>query len=169
MKETIIVFAVLLSMSVALADEEKVVIPKALANSKIERVLENGKKQEFDGNEYEIVKRHKPRKVVKTKPKPPVAVESCKVPEPVIKEVEVIKEVRVVEQIEPKKNRLSLLAGKGAVQGLDRSDEGSTVEVSSRVGIIGALQYQRLLTEKVSAGIQVQSSRALLLELGLDF
>ena len=66
-------------------------------------------------------------------------------------------------------NRISLLGGQGPKEGLERSSDGSTVSVESRVGTIGGAQYQRLLTERISAGVQLQTNKSALVELGLDF
>jgi len=71
---------------------------------------------------------------------------------------------------EPKeKNRISLVAGQGPKPGLDYETDGSVVTVKSRVGEVGGLQYQRLLTDKLSVGAQVQSNDSVLVNIGLDF
>jgi hypothetical protein len=69
----------------------------------------------------------------------------------------------------PDKNRVSLLAGNGPKEGLDRSKTATTVTVESRVGAVGGLQYQRLITEDISVGAQVQTNESVLLNIGLDF
>jgi hypothetical protein len=69
----------------------------------------------------------------------------------------------------PEKNRLSLLAGNGPKEGLNRSKTPSTVTVESRVGAVGGLQYQRLITEDISLGIQGQTNESVLVNIGLDF
>jgi len=70
---------------------------------------------------------------------------------------------------DPEKNRISLLAGHGARAGLNRSvdDDGATVK--SRVGVVGGAQYQRLITDKLSIGVQAQTNKTGSLMLGLDF
>ena len=73
------------------------------------------------------------------------------------------------EKVEKQKNRISLMAGRGPQEGLDRTNNGTTVDVSSRVGAIGGAQYQRLLTDKVSAGVQAQTNQSLLVNIGLDY
>ena len=70
---------------------------------------------------------------------------------------------------EKEKNRISLLAGNGPKEGLERTNSGSKVTVESRVGVIGGVQYQRLLTERVSVGAQLQSNESALVNIGLDF
>lgn len=69
----------------------------------------------------------------------------------------------------PEKNRISLLAGNGPKEGLDRSKSGTTVTVESRTGAVGGAQYQRLLTERISVGAQVQTNESVLVNIGLDF
>ena len=70
---------------------------------------------------------------------------------------------------EVKKNRVSLLGGHGTKPGLDISTSGSVVSVQSRTGVIMGVQYQRLLTESFSMGVQLQSNNSVLLNAGFDF
>lgn len=73
---------------------------------------------------------------------------------------------------ELKKNRVSLLAGNGPKEGLDRTNNGSTVTVESKVGAVGGLQYQRLLPilkNRLSVGAQLQTNESVLVNVGLDF
>lgn len=67
------------------------------------------------------------------------------------------------------KNRVSLMGGQGPKYGLQRSVEPGKVTVESNSGLIGGAQYQRLLTDKVSVGAQVQSNESVLVNVGLDF
>lgn len=67
------------------------------------------------------------------------------------------------------KNRVSLMGGQGPKYGLQRSVEPGKVTVESNSGLIGGAQYQRLLTDKVSVGAQVQSNESVLVNIGLDF
>jgi hypothetical protein len=67
------------------------------------------------------------------------------------------------------KNRVALLGGRGAQNGLDSSTDGTTVSVASKVGLVGGLQYQRLLGKRVSLGIQGQTNKTLSGMIGLDF
>ncbi len=67
------------------------------------------------------------------------------------------------------KNRVSLLAGHGPTEGLSRSKTATKVIVESNVGTIGGVQYQRLITNKISIGAQVQSNESALVNVGLDF
>ena len=132
--------------------------PAPFTDSQIKRTLKDGTVQTFDGDEFVIVPRKPKKKVTPVAPKAPE-----------VKTVEVIKTVEVVREIPPKKNRVSLLAGAGPVEGLNRYTAPNTVTVESRVGAIFGLQYQRLLTDKISVGAQVQTNSALLLDVGLDF
>jgi len=68
-----------------------------------------------------------------------------------------------------KKNRISLLAGNGPKEGLETSKTASKVSVETDVGLVGGLQYQRLLNDRISLGGQLQSNEAVLLNIGLDF
>jgi hypothetical protein len=88
---------------------------------------------------------------------------------PVIKEVVVTKTVTVTKRIAPRKNRISILVGHGAKEGLSRENNSSNVTVRSKVGVIGGLQYQRLVTNRVSLGAEVLSSKAALVSVGLEF
>lgn len=67
------------------------------------------------------------------------------------------------------KNRVSLLAGRGTKSGLDKSASPTRVDIESRIGAVGGLQYQRLLTEKISVGVQGQTNQTGSLMIGLDF
>ena len=67
------------------------------------------------------------------------------------------------------KNRVSLLAGRGTKSGLDKSASLTRVDIESRIGAVGGLQYQRLLTEKISVGVQGQTNQTGSLMIGLDF
>lgn len=67
------------------------------------------------------------------------------------------------------KNRISVMAGNGPKEGLDRSKSTSSVTVESRVGVVGGVQYQRMVTEKVSLGVQGQTNESVLFNIGLDF
>lgn len=75
----------------------------------------------------------------------------------------------VISSAEAKRNRVSLMAGNGPKEGLDRSNDGSTVTVESKVGTIGGAQYQRLLNDRLSVGAQIQTNESVLVNVGLDF
>lgn len=67
------------------------------------------------------------------------------------------------------KNRVSVLGGSGVKAGLDKDLKDGSVDVKSRTGFVGGVQYQRLLNEKISVGVQGQSNRTGLISVGLDF
>lgn len=67
------------------------------------------------------------------------------------------------------KNRVAVLAGHGAKEGLSKSVTSSDIEVRSNVGVVGGVQYQRLITEKLSIGVQGQTNQTGSLVIGLDF
>lgn len=69
----------------------------------------------------------------------------------------------------PDKNRLSLLAGKGPQNSLDVDKTGSKVTVETDYGAVGGLQYQRMVNDDISIGIQGQTNESILLNVGLDF
>lgn len=76
---------------------------------------------------------------------------------------------KTVCSAELNKNRVSLLGGNGPKEGLTRTTDGNTVTVESKTGVVGGLQYQRLITDHISVGAQLQSNESALVEVGLDF
>lgn len=71
---------------------------------------------------------------------------------------------------ELKRNRLSLLVGRGAQRGLNNTQVSPTlVEVENNVGLLIGLQYQRLITDTVSLGVQAISNNSALGMVGIDF
>ena len=87
----------------------------------------------------------------------------------VVKEVPVIKEVIVEKERPLLKNRVSLLVGRSPKEGLNKSISSTQATIESKVGDVLGLQYQRLLTERLSLGVIGLTSKATLLSLGLDF
>lgn len=68
------------------------------------------------------------------------------------------------------KHRASVLGGYGSQNGTEaKVVSPTTVEVSNKVGLSAGLQYQYKVTDKVSAGVQVQSNKTGSVLLGLDF
>lgn len=67
------------------------------------------------------------------------------------------------------RNRVSVLAGSGPKGGLTTSRSADQVTVENRVGTIGGAQYQRLLTDKVGLGLQLQTNETALGVLSYDF
>jgi hypothetical protein len=68
-----------------------------------------------------------------------------------------------------RRNRISVLGGRGPVGGLDISRSGDTVSVQNKVGAIGGLQYQYKLTDRFNVGVQAQTSKTALISGGVDF
>lgn len=69
----------------------------------------------------------------------------------------------------PRKNRVSLMGGHGTQEGLKSTTTGSTVEVESKVGAVGGAQYQRMLGERLSVGVQGQTNKTGSVLIGVDF
>jgi hypothetical protein len=72
-------------------------------------------------------------------------------------------------KLDGEKNRLSVLVGHGRKDGLDVENNGSNVEVSNRVGLVGGIQYQRKIIGRLSVGGMVQSNKTVSGGLGVDF
>jgi hypothetical protein len=72
-------------------------------------------------------------------------------------------------EIATNKNRVSALGGYGSRNKLATSTTSTTVEVENSRGLVGGLQYQRLITDELSIGAQAQTNKTGLLLIGLDF
>jgi regulatory protein YycH of two-component signal transduction system YycFG len=70
---------------------------------------------------------------------------------------------------DPAKNRVSVLGGYGAKNGLKTSQSGNTVTVESKSGANAGAQYQRMVTDRISVGVQGQTNKTGSLMIGLDF
>jgi len=70
---------------------------------------------------------------------------------------------------EPRKNRVALLGGHGTQEGLKSTTNGSTTEVESNVGLVGGAQYQRMITDRLSVGVQGQTNKTGSVLIGVDF
>lgn len=146
---------VLLNISNVFA-EDKPVVPKILKDSRITTVLKNGKQVSFDGNEWMVVRRKAPKKVVAASIVPFIVKEQIPVP------------LVVVKKISQKMNRARLIGGVGP-KGLDTSTFANYVEIKTKSGVIGGIGYDRMLDEAVSVGGQVLSNGTMAVSLGLDF
>ena len=73
------------------------------------------------------------------------------------------------QQREKEKNRISVLGGQGPDNKLSISRDATSVSVESETKPIAGVQYQRLITDKISVGAQVQTNESALLSVGLDF
>lgn len=67
------------------------------------------------------------------------------------------------------RNRVSVLSGHGPKSYLKTSSSPTVTEISTDVGFVGGLQYQRMLNDMISLGVQGQSNRTGSILLGLDF
>ncbi len=70
---------------------------------------------------------------------------------------------------QPRKNRVSASIGQGPKGTLGRDGDSNKTTIESQVGALGGAQYQRLVTERVSVGVQVQSNETTSVNLGWDF
>lgn len=70
---------------------------------------------------------------------------------------------------QPRKNRASLVGGYGAQGGLKTTTSGTTVEVESRTGPTGGAQYQRMINDRFSVGVQGQTNKTGSVLFGVDF
>lgn len=71
---------------------------------------------------------------------------------------------RIVVKRMYKKNRLSLVGGTGPT----RIVVGQT-QIGLERGLVGGVQYQRMLNDTVSVGVQVQTNETVMGSVGLDF
>lgn len=70
----------------------------------------------------------------------------------------------------PNKNRVSLLGGHGAQEGVTRAATSPTsATVESNVGLVGGAQYQRMLNDRFSLGVQGQTNKTGSILIGVDF
>jgi hypothetical protein len=118
-----------------------------------------------------------PTQCEQPKPKPKVITRTKVVEKVVEKPVPVVKEVvKVVDRPVPvhvtktvvkrvqKKNRISVLGGTGPTD-LDVTP----LEARLERGLVFGVQYQRMLSEDLSIGVQVQSNETVLGSVGIDF
>ena len=136
-----LVVAAMLVSGLAYAEEKA---PKPFQNSDIKRTLEDGKVQKFDGDKYMIVRRGK-----KKKPKAKVVAKPCP----------------KCEKPEIRRNRVGLLLGRGASGDLNQEGNRVFTEHEPMMG----LQYQRLLNDRISIGVQVQTNETFSGSVGVDF
>ncbi len=132
-------------------------VPDHLKGATIAVKLTDGTESVVKAEDFMVV----PRKPRAAKPKP--------VAEPKVITVEVIKECAVIEPAKPLKNRLSLLGGYGSQSGLDVSRAGSRATVEAQLGLVVGAQYQRMVTERFSLGVQGQTNKTCSVLFGVDF
>jgi len=126
--------------------------PAPFKDSAIKRKLKDGTMQEFDGDKYKIVRRTKKTKIKKERP--PVT-------------------TIVVEKPVHFKNRISVLAGFGALGNLKENDNAFLRGFETEQGLVMGLQYQRDLRIRedysLHGGVQVQTNKTLSIMGGVGF
>lgn len=129
-------------------------VPAYLKGATITVRLADGKETTVPAERFKVVPRKQQFVVTRTEHK---SAKSC----------------TVVEN-SPNKNRVSAVGGYGATGGLTTpvASAPGVVDVESKVGFVGGLQYQRtlpLLNDRLSVGVQGQSNKTGSLLLGIDF
>jgi hypothetical protein len=104
--------------------------------------------------------------VVQCQPPKPKVITKTKVVERVIEKPVFVPVYRteVIEKRVRKNNRISLLAGVGPSR-LVETNSKISMEVGSTIG----LQYQRMIEDDLSVGLQLQNNRTVLGIIGIDF
>lgn len=122
-------------------------VPSHLKGAKIIVELANGQRSEVPAEQFKVVPRKQERLISRVKDR---ITETC---------------------IESKNslNRVMILGGYGAKEGIDRTNKTTSTKLESNVGVVGGLQYQRLLNEQISVGVQGQTNQTGSLMIGLDF
>lgn len=137
MKNILLLMSLITCLSYVKAEDKA---PAPFTNSDIERKLENGKLQKFDGNKYMIVRRGSKAKV---------------------KERVVIK-----EKIVQKKNAVKVFLGRGPENDMTRESRNRVV--LERDVFLG-IGYQRMLNEEFSVEIIGTTNESLLIGGGFHF
>lgn len=115
-------------------------VPAALKDAEIVVSLKDGSQAKFSANDWKVVPR-----IDKKKAQP-------------------------VAKAEEKNNRISVLGGYGSLASLKKSvDASGKASINTREGIVGGLQYQRKVSDRISIGAQGQTNKTFSLLLGLDF
>lgn len=119
--------------------------PESLKDATIIVKQKDGTTKEMPANEFKVVPR-KQQFITKTK-----ATIDCS------------------KKADAKKNRISLLGGFGPSGSVGKSVKPNYAKLDVEPGPFGGLQYQRLITERFSLGIQGSSNKSVGLLLGFDF
>lgn len=140
------------STTAAKVDEQleiKTDVPRHLEGATIIVRLANGKESQVPAEKFKVVPRKQQFLVTKTSTS---TVRSC-------------------TNLDHNRNRISLLGGKGPTGHLDRdtSSAPGKVSVEAERDVIGGAQYQRLLTDRLSVGVQGQTNKTGMVMIGLDF
>jgi hypothetical protein len=122
-------------------------VPSHLKGAKIIIQQADGKISEVPAEKFKVVPRKQQRIVTKVASQ---TLKSCK-------------------EISFRKNRVSALAGIGQKEGLSKDVSPDRIDVETRTGLVGGLQYQRSLNDRFSVGAQAQTNKTGSLMIGLDF
>lgn len=147
---TLLTFLAIALMTLSMFVEAKAAekAPEPFQNSSIERKLENGKVQKFDGNQYMIVPRQKAKvkPVAKTSPAPAPKTIVKKVPHP--------------------KNRVTIYGGMGPDDiELNTGGDSARLEREAQLGI----GYSRRITERVHVDVIIISNETYMGGVGVNF
>jgi hypothetical protein len=134
--------------------EIKTDVPNFLKGATIIVRLANGKESVVSADKFKVVPRKQQFITIRVKE---TNVHLCSI------------EQEQQKQIEKEKNRISLLGGQGPDNKLSVSRDATSITVESKTKPIAGVQYQRLITDKISVGAQVQTNESALLSIGLDF
>lgn len=122
-------------------------VPAHLKGATIVVRLANGKESSVPAEQFKVVPRVQQRLITKVQ----------------------TKELTVCKEILDNKNRVSLLGGQGLTGSLDKNIGLAGASVKSNTGLVGGLQYQRSITDRISVGVQSQTNKTNSLMIGVDF
>jgi len=124
--------------------EIKTDVPKFLEGATIVVRLKDGKESSVPAEKFKVVPRKQQFLVTKTK-----STMLCSASE---------------------KNRIAVLGGYGNKASVSKTQESaSQTTVKTNEGLVGGVQFQRKVNDRISVGAQVQSNKTTSLILGLDF
>lgn len=160
----------------SISEEHSTSRPPQVSNAQTITVVKDGKKTDYNGEEWVVVRRRpkKPKPSPAPQPTPsqtPVACPSS-APSSLPKDQKTI--ARMHDKIEElsmhqqKKNRIRALGGYG-ITGYSREILARSVRVQTDSNFIGGVGYDRMLNRKISVGGQVFTNGTLTLGVGLDF
>jgi hypothetical protein len=169
MKKYIILFALFLPI-VSIAGEErcedfssgeqieeqleiKTDVPSFLKGATIIVRLANGKESIVSADKFKVVPRKQQFITTKTKQ---IDTKLCTI------ELE-------QQQKELNKNRISALIGSAPGSSLNVTKDANSTTIEHGNVTVTGVQYQRLVTDKVSVGGQIQSNESVLVNIGFDF
>lgn len=122
-------------------------VPSHLKGAKIIIQQADGKVSEVPAERFKVVPRKQQRVITRVASH---TLKSCK-------------------EISFRKNRVAALAGLGQREGLTKDVSASRIDIETKTGLVGGLQYQRSLNDRFSVGAQAQTNKTGSLMIGLDF